>query len=65
MQPHSDKLHLGISAVMGEVNAVVYVVGSESLPSGSKTRMEVSSKMGSTKLVLVSRSNEFIAVIVI
>ncbi|KAJ7855018.1 hypothetical protein B0H14DRAFT_2579610 [Mycena olivaceomarginata] len=52
MQPHSDKLHLGISAVMGEVNAVVYVVGSESLPSGSKTRMEVSSKMGSTKLVL-------------
>ncbi|KAJ7889953.1 hypothetical protein B0H14DRAFT_2691384 [Mycena olivaceomarginata] len=37
MQPHSDKLHLGISA---------------SLPSGSKTRMEVSSKMGSTKLVL-------------
>jgi hypothetical protein len=50
---------------MGEVNAVVYVVGSESLPSGSKTRMEVSSKMGSTKLVLVSRSTEFIAVIVI
>ncbi|KAJ7270763.1 hypothetical protein B0H12DRAFT_1093757 [Mycena haematopus] len=46
------KVHLNISAFMGEVNAVVYVVGSESLPSGSKTRMDVSSRMGSTTLVL-------------
>ncbi|KAF7326627.1 hypothetical protein MVEN_02599400 [Mycena venus] len=52
MRPRSNKMHLSISTVMGEANAVVYVVGSESLPSGSKTRMEVSSRMGTTKLVV-------------
>jgi len=52
MQPRTNnKMHLSISALMGEARAVVYLVNSESLPSG-KTRMEVSSRLGSTKLVL-------------
>ncbi|KAF7324368.1 hypothetical protein MSAN_02523300 [Mycena sanguinolenta] len=50
--PLRSKAHVNISAFMGEIKAVVYVVGSESLPSGDKTRIEVSARMGSTKLVL-------------
>jgi len=45
----NDKVNLTLSALMGEVSAIVYVVGSKSLP-GDKTRMEVSSTMGSTRL---------------
>jgi len=53
--PFNSKLHLNLSAFMGEANVVVYVVGSdsESLPtSDSKTRMQVSTRMGETTLVL-------------
>jgi len=52
MLPRNGKLHLSISAVMGDASAVVYVVGSESIPKGDKTRMEVSSRMGTAKLIL-------------
>ncbi|KAJ6463397.1 hypothetical protein C8R45DRAFT_841070, partial [Mycena sanguinolenta] len=48
--PLRSKAHLNISVFMGEVEAVVYIVGSESLPSGDKTRIEVSARMGTTKL---------------
>ncbi|KAJ7602371.1 hypothetical protein DFH06DRAFT_947608, partial [Mycena polygramma] len=49
MQVPNNKLHLSLSALMGEVAAVVYVVGSEAA-STSKTRMEVTSTMGTTRL---------------
>ncbi|KAJ6524548.1 hypothetical protein B0H19DRAFT_1200233 [Mycena capillaripes] len=49
MRPPNDKMHFSVSALMGEVAAVVYVVGSESAPS-SKTCMEVTSTMGTTRL---------------
>ncbi|KAJ6612646.1 hypothetical protein B0H10DRAFT_283248 [Mycena sp. CBHHK59/15] len=46
-----NKTHLRFSALMGEVSAEVYVVGAA--PSGSdKTRMEVSSTLGSVSLKL-------------
>ncbi|KAJ6478572.1 hypothetical protein C8R47DRAFT_1138877 [Mycena vitilis] len=49
MQVPNNKLHLSLSALMGEVAAVVYVVGSAAA-STSKTRMEVTSTMGTTRL---------------
>ncbi|KAJ7485425.1 hypothetical protein FB451DRAFT_1229725 [Mycena latifolia] len=51
MRAHNDKMHLSLSAFMGEVNAEVYVVGSEA-PQSDKTRMEVYSTMGTIKLQL-------------
>ncbi|KAJ7126072.1 hypothetical protein C8R44DRAFT_780990 [Mycena epipterygia] len=51
MRPRNDKMHLSLSALMGEVSAVVYVVGSGALPS-DRTCMEVYSFLGSTRLEL-------------
>ncbi|KAJ7741426.1 hypothetical protein DFH07DRAFT_57452 [Mycena maculata] len=52
MRPRNEYMHLSLSALLGEVAAVVYIVGSDGLPSGSKTRMEVFSTMGATRLEL-------------
>ncbi|KAJ7512635.1 hypothetical protein B0H11DRAFT_1946609 [Mycena galericulata] len=52
MRPRNQRVHLSLSALMGEVAAVVYIVGSESLQKGLKTRMEVFSTMGTTRLEL-------------
>ncbi|KAK7014208.1 hypothetical protein R3P38DRAFT_3001705 [Favolaschia claudopus] len=52
LRPRYSKAHLSISAVLGEASAEVYIVNSESMPHGSRTRIEVSSAVGSTKLVL-------------
>ncbi|KAJ7222527.1 hypothetical protein GGX14DRAFT_514210 [Mycena pura] len=51
MKPSNDKLHLNISALLGEVDADVYVVGTGT-PQSGKTRIRVSSTLGTTKLVL-------------
>ncbi|KAJ6595713.1 hypothetical protein DFH09DRAFT_145607 [Mycena vulgaris] len=51
MRTLNDKVHLSLSAFMGEVIAEVYIVGSEALQDG-KTRMEVTSTLGTVKLQL-------------
>ncbi|KAJ6595712.1 hypothetical protein DFH09DRAFT_1135385 [Mycena vulgaris] len=51
MRALNDKVHLSLSAFMGEVIAEVYIVGSEALQDG-KTRMEVTSTLGTVKLQL-------------
>ncbi|KAJ7634740.1 hypothetical protein FB45DRAFT_909726 [Roridomyces roridus] len=46
------KRHLSLSALMGDVRAVVYITGSRALPLGGKTRMDVQSMMGTIRLEL-------------
>ncbi|KAF7373506.1 hypothetical protein MSAN_00560500 [Mycena sanguinolenta] len=50
--PLRSKAHLNISAFMGRLKPSYTSSALESLPSGNKTRIEVSARMGSTKLVL-------------
>ncbi|KAJ7153536.1 hypothetical protein C8R43DRAFT_885468, partial [Mycena crocata] len=53
MRARDETLHLSLSALLGEVAAVIYVVPSAlgSLPS-DRTRMEVTSTLGTTRLEL-------------
>ncbi|KAJ7615122.1 hypothetical protein B0H17DRAFT_1220535 [Mycena rosella] len=55
--PHTDdQPHLSLSTLMGEVAAEVYVVGSAAHPTGGgKTRMVVTSTIGTANLQLASR----------
>lgn len=53
MQPRNKKLHFKLKTRMGEAHAVVYIVSSLAQPQG-KTRIEVSSRMGTAYLELVS-----------
>ncbi|KAJ7042775.1 hypothetical protein C8F04DRAFT_1074736 [Mycena alexandri] len=51
MQPRNKKLHFKLKTRMGEAHAVVYIVPSLAQPQG-KTRIEVSSRMGTAYLEL-------------